>query len=177
MKIAVGLGNPGDQYQRTRHNAGFMVLEAYAQRFSPDSEWRESSKFLARLNETAKALLVEPQTYMNDSGKAAQAVTHFYKITDLSNLFVVHDDLDLPLGSYKIQLATGPKIHNGLLSMYQLLGSKEFWHVRIGVDSRQGDRTLPGQAYVLQTFSAEESTLFDQMLAKLLPELDHVWQI
>ena len=176
MKIAIGLGNPGEQYQETRHNAGFIVLAAYARRFSPDSKWSDSSKFFAHLNETPHALLAQPQTFMNDSGKTAQALTHFYKLTDFNDLFVIHDDLDLELGSYKIQKGTGPKIHNGLLSIYQHLGTKDFWHVRVGVDSRQGDRSMPGQAYVLQKISGDENIVFAQMLERLTAELDQLWQ-
>lgn len=155
-----GLGNPGEQYARTRHNAGFMVLDEFQHRFLPDKRFSFSSKFHSQLLQFDEVTLVKPQTYMNDSGKAVQALLRFYKIQDLHDLYIVHDDLDLDLGKYKVQFGTGPKVHNGLLSLYRILGTEQFWHVRVGVDSRLGDRTLPGYVYVMQQLTMDEE---DQM--------------
>ena len=119
-------------------------------------------------------ILAKPQTFMNGSGEAVCAILNFYNQPDLANLenlYIIHDDLDLELGSYKIQLGTGPKIHNGLASIYQQLKSKNFYHVRIGVDSRNGDRLIPGANYVLQNFSEAEKNVLNQVLGKIAIEL------
>lgn len=156
MKVIFGLGNPGEQYANTRHNAGFMVLDEYLHRYLPENRFSFSSKFYSDLYQDQNVILAKPHTFMNDSGKAVQNLIKFYKIQDFHDLYVVHDDLDLEVGSYKVQFGTGPKIHNGLLSIYRALGTEDFWHVRVGVDARQGDRTLPGYVYVMQNLSPDE---------------------
>lgn len=170
MTVLIGLGNPGQQYEKTRHNAGWLVVDALLA--AHPEGWKHSSRkdWGAELWVKPNVVIVKPQTYMNDSGRATQAVSQFYKV-EPKHIFVIHDDLDIPLGSYKIQLGTGPKVHNGLVSIQQTLGTEEFWHVRVGVDNRQGDRTLPGSAYVLQQFSAPEWDIFQQVVEKLLPDL------
>lgn len=167
MHLIIGLGNPGLEYGRTKHNLGFMVVEAYAQAqnfpaFAPQA------KFQSLLSRQGEVLLAKPQTYMNRSGSAVAALVNMYKG---STLWVVHDDLDLELGNWKIQTGTGPKIHNGLLSIYQELGAKDFWHVRVGVDTRQGDRTIPSEKYVLMPFTDQENQLVDQVINDVTQEL------
>jgi PTH1 family peptidyl-tRNA hydrolase len=115
-------------------------------------------------------ILVKPQTFMNDSGKAVQAALHFFKVSP-EDLIVVHDDLDIPFGSYKIQKGTGPKAHNGLTSIYLSLGDREFTHVRIGVDNRQGDKSVPPKNYVLQPFSKEEETVLQTVIENVAAQL------
>lgn len=163
--MVIGLGNPGEQYAQTRHNAGFMVLNEYQQEFFPDKRFSFSTKFSSELLQDREVTLAKPQTYMNDSGKAVQTLAKFYKLQDFHDLYVVHDDLDIALGSYKLQFGTGPKIHNGLLSLYRILGTEAFWHVRVGVDSRSGDRTLPGYVYVMQQLSSAEETVMNKVCA------------
>jgi len=170
MKVVFGLGNPGEQYARTRHNAGFMVLNEFQHRFLPEKHFSFSSKFHSDLIQFDDLTLAKPQTYMNDSGKAVQTLLKFYKIQDLHDLYVIHDDLDLELGKYKMQFGTGPKVHNGLSSIYRALGSENFWHVRVGVDSRQGDRTLPGYVYVMQQLTMDE----EEQISKVCDEVGQV---
>ncbi|MBU1071203.1 aminoacyl-tRNA hydrolase, partial [Patescibacteria group bacterium] len=114
MKLIVGLGNIGEKYKNTRHNVGFMVVDEL-----------EKHK-----EDLGKVMLVKPATFMNESGRAVAKMVRFYKL-DLDNLYVVHDDLDLKLGEYKIQKGVGPKVHNGILSVEKELGDKEFWRVRV----------------------------------------------
>lgn len=170
MKAIIGLGNPEEQHVATRHNVGFRVIDALAAQLKiPLSQ---SAKLFSAVGKSENVVLVKPQTYMNDSGKAVQAVAHFYKLQPEA-ILVVHDDLDIPLGMTKFQFGTGPKVHNGLLSIYETLGTKEFWHLRIGVDGRSGDKTLPGKTYILQPFSADEETsiqhVIEEAVQKLLP--------
>ena len=150
MKLLVGLGNPGAKYTNTRHNIGFMFLDYLEQQ--------------QKLDKQVKTL--KPETYMNQSGMAVVKKLSFYKLQP-ADLIVIHDDLDLPLGEYKIQFGKGPKLHNGVESVEQAIGTKEFWRVRIGVDNRSLENRVPGDLYVLQNFLPEEKT----KLLKLFPEI------
>ena len=177
MKIVVGLGNPGAQYQHTKHNVGFMVVDKIALTDSfPD--FTLQAKFKAEVTRKDEVMLVKPQTFMNRSGESVSSIIRMYKdqgqnasATTLDHLLVVHDDLDLELGNWKIQLGTGPKIHNGLLSLYEQLGTQQFWHVRVGVDTRQGDRTIPSERYVLMPFTQREAQTLAQVIDEVAVEL------
>lgn len=175
MQIIVGLGNPGNRYELSRHNAGFLVLDNLRQVLEC-SEFSEKKKLHSQICKLPSAVFVKPQTYMNESGSAVQAVLNFFNTGSVSdagykNLFVIHDDLDIPLGSYKIQYGVGPKGHNGLLSIYQHLKTENFWHVRVGVDSRDGDRTIPPQTYVLDQFTPQQLDTFKGVVQKIVTEL------
>lgn len=161
MVFIVGLGNPGQEYAKTRHNVGWLVLDQLAAKLkAPPFSYQK--KFQADVTKVGPYVLLKPQTFMNESGQALRAVLDFYNHIEsrpeaiYDQVAVIHDDLDLEFGQFKIQLGKGPKIHNGLLSIYQHLHSHQFWHVRIGVDSRAGDRSIPGRSYVLQALSSTE---------------------
>jgi len=176
MKIYVGLGNPGKEYQNTRHNAGFMFVEAVAKELALNFKFEK--KFNAELAvKRDDVFLIKPQTFMNNSGQALRAFLDFLKIdmqdpfSGPEDLIVVHDDLDLALGTYKLQKGTGPKEHNGLQSIYQHLGTKNFWHLRLGIDSREGLRTISPADYVLQVMSPDEREILNKSIEQLLQEL------
>ena len=176
--IIIGLGNPGSRYRFSRHNVGFMAIDQLA---TSKVEWQvkknpdhQTSSLI--FNQT-KLILVKPTTYMNQSGLVAKKLHRQYPQITLNNWFVIHDDLDLELGHYKIRLGGGPKEHNGLRSIYTQLGSKEFWHVRVGIDGRFGDRSVEGSQYVLQTFSPSELLTLKQVLVDLSGDLLNRWQI
>ena len=180
MQVVVGLGNPGSQYAQTRHNIGFMLVDLLA------AQWGVKFKlenyfhgYVARYNDI---LLLKPETFMNESGQAVQAVTHFYKQTfpgstlPEGSLFVAFDDLDIALGQVKLQFAKGPKVHNGTSSIYEHLNSEQFYHIRLGIENRGDKRKLwPARDYVLSAFRAEEKPTLEQELqsakALLLPLL------
>lgn len=172
MNYIFGLGNPGRDHQRTRHNTGFMVVDRLA---GKDINWQRNkgsqSLYLPKLFGNQDSLLVKPQTFMNESGSCVAHTLRQKHLADYHQVYVVHDDLDLALGEYKVQFGRGPHIHNGLLSIYQYLKTKEFWHVRVGVDGRNGDRSIPGDRYVLMPFKAEEIPQFKQVLALVVDEL------
>ena len=115
-------------------------------------------------------VFVKPQTFMNESGSFVKKLASGYRLAS-SDLFVVHDDLDIPLGSYKIQFGKGPKDHKGLASIDQALGSDQYWHVRIGIDNRSSDSRTSGEDYVLQDFTDEERKVLENTFNKLIPEL------
>jgi PTH1 family peptidyl-tRNA hydrolase len=157
MIFVIGLGNPGQEYQRTRHNAGFLVLDALAKKF--DVEFSSMSKVEGEVAKLGDVVLVKPQTFMNDSGESVRKTLAFYHETKTGaypNLFVVHDDLDIPLGKWKSVYGSGPKVHNGVNSIRETLESEAFWYIRVGVDNRGGDRQIPGEQYVLQPFPEAE---------------------
>ena len=206
MTFVIGLGNPEDKYQSTRHNIGFMVLEALASNLNAKSKINhcltESRQNRKRLKQTSNSkfsnskrlssqilkagsiVLVKPLTYMNESGKAVKAVWDFYTNKEMSledstynSLYIVHDDLDIVLGEYKIQFGKGPKIHHGLQSIYNHLGTDQFWHVRIGIDGRGGDRSMPGSKYVLQKFSKLEEIEINRVVSSVVGELQDKLEI
>ena len=169
--VVVGLGNPGKRYENTRHNVGFVVVERLGKKLDVRS-WKLEKKFNAEIMETGDVLILKPQTFMNESGKAVAAVVRFYKIP-LDHLIVIHDDLDIPLGMTKMAFGRGPKIHNGLDSVEALVGSKDFWRIRIGVDNRTHEvkaQVTPAE-YVLKQLVESESKLlgkaFDDALSRV----------
>jgi PTH1 family peptidyl-tRNA hydrolase len=152
--LVAGLGNPGREYERTRHNAGWMVVDELARR--ADASFR--SKFSGRLAETRlgehRVALLEPETYMNESGRSLAAALRFFKVSP-DDLLVVHDDVDLDPGRLQARLGGGLAGHNGLRSIAQALGTQDFLRLRIGVGRPgRGDRR-PVADYVLSPFEDE----------------------
>lgn len=185
--LFLGLGNPGANYARTRHNAGWLVLDALIQLWADSSIppiWKTEKKLQAEVtklsHQSHHIMCIKPQTFMNESGIAAAASVKWFLEADPTEengeypeLVVFHDDLDLPLGSYKLQYASGPKVHNGVNSVRSHLHSSSFWVARIGVDTRQGDRSMPGQAYVLQQLTDTELQMLKRTATTLAEELPY----
>ena len=163
LYLIVGLGNPGSQYQRTRHNVGFVVAQALAERWK--ANWALEKKFNARLAraecEGRRVLLCEPQTFMNASGEAVQAVTGFYDIAP-DRVLVIVDDADLPLGQLRLRPSGSPGGHHGLESIEQHLGTREYARLRVGIGRQEGAREITG--HVLGRFSSTEAKLVDKVL-------------
>ena len=149
--LVAGLGNPGARYRATRHNAGFMVVEQVADQLG--GSWR--SRFSGRLcelrDDEARLALLEPETYMNDSGRSVAAALRFYKLTP-ERLLVVHDEIDLQLGDVRAKLGGGLAGHNGLRSLAQHLGTQEFARVRLGVGRPERGDPRPVVDWVLTPF-------------------------
>lgn len=175
MKVIIGLGNPGEKYQHNRHNVGFMVLDSLKNKLDGDLKFEMNKKFNAEIAQTKEYILVKPQTFMNDSGAAVSKISRFYKIKN-EDLYIVHDDLDIPIGGYKVQFGKGPQVHNGLLSIETDLGTDQFWNVRVGVENREvrGNKGIPGMVYSLQNFSPEERTIIERVLVKIVDEMVRV---
>ena len=161
----VGLGNPGAEYARTRHNAGFLVVEELVRRGS--ASWTFEKKFDVRLARRdfgeRKVLLAEPQTFMNASGEAVGALLSFYRVP-ISQLLVIVDDADLPLGEIRLRPKGSSGGHHGLESIEQHVGSQDFARLRVGIGRRDGQRQITN--YVLGKFSAEESKLLETVLQR-----------
>jgi PTH1 family peptidyl-tRNA hydrolase len=153
--LVAGLGNPGPEHARDRHNAGWMVVDELARRHSGSFK----SKFGGRLAEMrigdARVALLRPETYMNESGRAIAAASRFFKVPP-EDVLVVHDDVDLPVGRLQARLGGGLAGHNGLRSISQALGSPEFQRLRIGVGRPERGDPRPVADYVLSPFQPED---------------------
>jgi len=134
IRLIVGLGNPGPEYEQTRHNVGFWWVDGAARLLRANLQRdRAYHSLVARVNrDTGPLFLLQPQTYMNVSGKAVSALARFFKITP-ADMLVVHDEIDLPPGQMKLKLGGGVAGHNGLKDVQVQLGSADFWRLRIGV--------------------------------------------
>ena len=165
MKLIVGLGNPGREYEATRHNLGFRVVDALADRARIAFT---STKFSAESGQGTlaghKVLLLKPQTYMNLSGQSVGPAAHFFKIAP-GDLIVVHDELDLALGRLQLRQGGGTGGHNGLKSIVQCLGSGDFVRLRVGIGQPQGpDHRERVTGPVLSKFSAGEVAQIDEVV-------------
>lgn len=153
--LVAGLGNPGREYERTRHNVGWLVVEELARRH--DGSWR--SKFNGSLAEIrldgAKLALVKPETYMNESGRSVGQAMRFFKVAPES-LLVVHDDVDLDPGRLQARRGGGLAGHNGLRSLAQHLGTQDFLRLRIGIGRPGRGDPRPVKDWVLSPFAPEE---------------------
>jgi peptidyl-tRNA hydrolase, PTH1 family len=163
LYLIVGLGNPGGEYSRTRHNAGFLVAECLVDRWR--AGWTFEKKFNARLARAergeSRVLLCEPQTYMNASGEAVSAVKDFYRI-ETNRLLVVVDDADLPLGHLRLRPGGSSGGHHGLESIEQHLGTRDYARLRVGIGRQDGARQITG--HVLGRFSSTEAAVLDKVL-------------
>ena len=170
MKLIVGLGNPGAKYEATRHNAGFWWLDRIASQ--QRATFKRESRFqgaVAKISGGGDLWLLKPETFMNLSGQAVAAVANYYKITP-REIFVAHDELDLPAGGAKLKFGGGLSGHNGLKSITQSLGTQDFWRLRIGIGHPR-DTAAPEREvvdYVLHAPRAEEQDEIDKTLTRAL---------
>jgi peptidyl-tRNA hydrolase, PTH1 family len=163
MHLIVGLGNPGKQYENTRHNAGFRVLDLLA----GGMEWE--NKYDAQFLKTDNVILAKPQLFMNLSGKS---VAQFLKYYPSAQLVVIHDELDFPLGSIKIMKNISAAGHNGVQSVIDDIGTKDFTRIRIGINNPETRGELPGDAFVLQKFAEQEESILKEVLVKTIEAVE-----
>lgn len=173
MKFIIGLGNPGAEYQKNRHNIGFMLIDQLLESVSGSAVWQSNNKLKAEIAKIGQTIFIKPQNYMNNSGQvSAQVINFFQKDWKLEDVVVIHDDLDIRLGENKIQLGKGPKAHNGILDLDRHLGGSNYWHVRVGVDSRTPEmKNIGGADYVLENFTSEEMDKLSQTNQSLINQL------
>ncbi|MFN4165113.1 MAG: aminoacyl-tRNA hydrolase [Ferrovibrio sp.] len=170
MLLLVGLGNPGSEHKRQRHNVGFMAIDAIAEQhnFQPWKKRFQGELAEGVLNGT-KTLLLKPQTYMNLSGKSVGEAAHFYKLPP-AQVVVVHDELDLAAGKIRMKTGGGHAGHNGLRSVDAAIGP-DYRRLRIGIGHPGKDRVL---GYVLQSFAAEEHDWLDPLLTAIAAEAGYL---
>ncbi len=186
--LIIGLGNPGKNYEKNRHNAGFMALNFLAH-FMGVSDWKENKKLkslVAKIDpgfhrdDKNTIIFAKPMTFMNESGMAVAALAKYYKIKP-ENIIIVYDELDLPFGTLRVRNSGSAAGHNGLKSIIQHLGTDEFWRIRIGIKNELADLPanglsrrrwqagkIPAEKFVLSNFSAKE---LDKLKKEILPEL------
>lgn len=159
MKILVGLGNPGKEYEKTRHNIGFSVLDALAEELNLSFTKAKFNAILAEgTYQGEKILLVKPTTFMNRSGVSLLQLVNFYKV-DTKDLLVVYDDVDLAVGELRLRKSGGAGTHNGMRDILAKLGKGDFPRLRLGIDQ---DKRIPLASYVLSAFSKEEESLMEE---------------
>jgi peptidyl-tRNA hydrolase, PTH1 family len=165
MMIIVGLGNPGEKYKNTRHNVGFMAIDAFA-KINNFPEFKLQKKSGALVSEKENIILVKPQTFMNESGKAVKEII---KNKTVGNLVVIHDDIDLPIGKIKIIKEKGSAGHKGVESIIKSIGNDGLIRIRIGI---AGQKDVKAMKVVLKNFSVEEQKIMDETIQKASDALD-----
>jgi len=171
MRIIVGLGNPGEQYARSRHNAGFRVVDAFARKFRIDFDTHEKDALTGRGRVAGGAVLVaRPQTFMNNSGPVARLLLGAYAESP-SDLMIVYDDVDLPLGSIRIRPSGSSGTHNGMRSIVASLASESFPRLRFGVRGERYAETGRLRDYVLDDFDPDEDALVEETIGRAVDAL------
>ncbi|MFH0814613.1 MAG: aminoacyl-tRNA hydrolase [Candidatus Falkowbacteria bacterium] len=171
MTLIIGLGNPTKQYEKTRHNAGWMFVDFFREEAKTDfnfGDWTENKKFSALICEgnvvvgaaSEKIILAKPTTFMNESGRAIGLLNDFYKNATI-NLIICHDDIDLPFGTFKLQKNISAAGHHGVESIINALGTQDFWRLRIGIGKQDREKQGDTSKFVLNKFS-----LFDRSRLK-----------
>jgi len=167
VKVIAGLGNPGKEYEKTKHNVGFRLVDALASDLGV-TDWRD--KFEAKVAETRigteKVLLVKPQTYMNESGRAVGPLLSWYKL-GAEDLIVAHDDMDIPVGTIRLRHKGSAGGHNGIKSILAHVGDEHFARVRIGIGRPHAGWTVVN--HVLAPFAAEEDAQVNEAVKYLVP--------
>jgi len=176
MKIIVGLGNPGDQYKYTRHNIGWLFLDDLL----GDVKWSENKKFNAFIYEDGDCLYVKPLTFMNESGQTVQKILNYYKLlpknfgllkkkdADLADvLVVIHDDLDIDFGNFKVATDSSSAGHNGVKSIINYLKTQKFTRLRLGIKNELLRVHIPTLKFVLQPFNHDEKEKLKELFSKI----------
>lgn len=173
MKLIVGLGNPGKQYENTRHNVGFLAVDFFLQDHPSISC---KSKFSAQICEyqtegldggMEKVFFVKPQDFMNLSGKVVREIIEFYKLNPHTDILVIHDDKDLAFGTVKQAVDSGSAGHNGVQNLIDELGTKAFGRIRVGIEARETNPPIPTEVFVLQNFTNSELSKLNE---EIFPE-------
>ena len=161
MYIIVGLGNPGKQYENTRHNVGFQVIDKIAEKYNIAVDAKKGRAYVGKgIIEGQKVLLVKPQTYMNLSGESVGGIVNYYKIDPESDLLVIYDDISLDVGQLRIRKKGSAGGHNGIKSIIAHLGTTVFPRIKVGVGEKPKNYDLAD--YVLGHFSKQERELMEE---------------
>ncbi|MCH4124243.1 MULTISPECIES: aminoacyl-tRNA hydrolase [Levilactobacillus] len=169
MKMIVGLGNIGPQYDGTRHNTGFMVVDAFAKEHNITLNTRKmDARFGSGVVNGEKVLLVKPTTFMNESGRAVHPIMNYFKI-DVDDIMVVHDDMDLPVGRIRLRDHGSAGGHNGIKSIIAHVSTEKFKRLRVGIAHPQQHTVVD---YVLGKFTTDQQPLFNQATDQAVAALD-----
>lgn len=166
MKIVIGLGNPGEEYKFTRHNAGFIMLDKFAEKNNMVFDKKKFKSLIAEKNINGeKVILMKPQTFMNLSGEAVSEIKNFYKI-NIEDMIVIYDDIDLPIGKVRYREKGSSGTHNGMRNIMQHLKDENLKRIKIGIN---GDRNpkMNLADYVLQNFKSDEIEILDNIYTEV----------
>lgn len=166
IKIIIGLGNPDNKYNNTPHNIGFEVVDKIAEE-KDFPEFKLAKKFKALTSEKDGVILVKPETFMNLSGQSVKTIKSFYKT---ENILVIHDDIDLILGSFKISKNSGSAGHKGIDSIIKELGTKDFERIRVGVQPEKG-KPKEVEKYVLKKFTKDQKEILKPIIEEIIKML------
>lgn len=167
MVLIAGLGNPGDKYELTRHNVGFLVIDEMTKNLTLKTNINKTN-FIADVVKSSNHLLVKPQTFMNNSGQSVVAIQDYYKIPN-DSVIIIHDDLDLPFGTVKYKIGGGHGGHNGLKSLDAHIG-KDYIRVRVGIGKPQNKNDVAN--YVLSNFSKEELKQLEDIITHIIKAIE-----
>lgn len=175
MKLIVGLGNPGIEYQNTWHNLGFIVVDHIKEKYAkPDSNFKTHKKFKAEVCEAISAeekiILAKPTTFMNNSGQAVKVLASFYKI-EPADIWVIHDEVDLPLGKIRISHNASAGGHKGVQSIIDEIGSQAFVRFRVGIRPNEPTK-IPTEKYVLQKIDETSKLTLEENLQTVLSAIE-----
>lgn len=175
MKLIIGLGNPGKEYENTRHNVGFMVVDNYIMKNNIDNCWKNkfNGLYLENNIKGEKVIFLKPQSYMNLSGGVVSQFVNFYKI-DVSDILVISDDLDLLTGNYKLKSKGSCGGHNGLRDIERCLGTSEYKRLKVGISK---DSSIDSKDYVLGKFSSDDKKIFIELFDELNDVLNDYFSI
>lgn len=167
--LIIGLGNPGEKYKTTPHNAGFLAVEALAIKIDPSATFSTQKNLHAEVTSVhhngKKIILAKPTTFMNESGIAVQALMNYYKL-EIQDVLVLHDEADIALGTFRDSTDRGAAGHNGIKSIIQHLGTKNFRRIRIGIDTERPEQ-MPLDVFVLQPMNSEQLTKLNQSIDEI----------
>lgn len=176
MKLIAGLGNPGKKYEHTRHNVGFLMVDYLYKTLNAESriskKWKKSKKHNAEIAECVindeKTILVKPLTFMNDSGRSLQSLAADYEIPH-HDIMVIHDDIDIAFGKFKVKSGSGDAGHNGVKSIVAHLGTRSFIRVRIGIMPTDIEKkNIDTYSFVLKRFSKQE---INGLIEEIFPQV------
>lgn len=166
MKFVIALGNPGEEYEKSRHNLGFMVADKLIKK----NEWEESPDdvfvFAEKGKGKEKAVFIKPHTFMNNSGKVIAKIKKKYSGLKSKDVLVVHDDLDIPLGRTKLTFGKSPAMHKGVESVIKALKTKNIWRLRVGIMPKRKPTAKAMKDFLLKNFTPGEEKIIKKMVKK-----------
>ena len=169
MIAIIGLGNPGEKFEKTRHNAGFMAVDLFAKN-NEFGDFELEKKFEALVSKEGKVLLAKPETFMNNSGKAVKKIAASYKLK-AKDFIIVHDDIDLPVGKIKISVNRGSAGHKGVESVITAIGNKDLVRVRIGIQPAKG-KPKEAEKIVIKDFTPDEEKIMKKTIKTVVEALE-----
>ncbi len=169
MKLIVGLGNPGKEYNKTRHNCGFMAIDYYNNKYNLKEKNKFNGLYTEQIVNNEKIILLKPQTYMNLSGNCVVKFVNYYNI-DINDIIIIYDDVDYPLGTIKIKKNGSSGGHNGIKSIINILKNENIKRIRIGISKN----SIPIEEYVLQKFTEDELKVISSNLETICEIIDSI---